>query len=80
MNVENAYDGDCSAHSQDQAQQQQAQGIDPAMLASITQIFTQVVTANQATSMSAAVAALQAAKSKESQPEEDRWDTYLQEA
>ena len=50
------------------------------MLAAFTQMFTQFLKANQSTAVSAAVAAVQAAKSKESDPKEDLWDNYLQEA
>lgn len=84
MNVDDVQDPSSEAQPQPgpaQPQQaQQAQGIDPTMLAAFSQMFTHVVTANQSTAVSAAVAAVQAAKSKESEPKEDLWDTYLQEA
>ena len=74
MNIDNVHDSDSevhsqkSAHSQQQAQHaqqaQQAQGVDPAMMAAFTQMFTNVVTGNQSTAVSAAVAAMQAAKIK----------------
>ena len=83
MNVDGVNDPNSQASFQNPAQPQQAQqaqGIDPAMLSALSQMFTHVVTANQSTAVSAAVAAVQADKSKESEPQEDLWDNYLQEA
>lgn len=57
-----------------------APALDAQTLTAFAQMFKQVVTANQATAVASAVQAVQAAKSKESQPNEDLWDASLREA